>query len=210
MRILTKLLLVATLAAPAAIAADPVIAGTWRGKMHDLPAVVLSVKDEGGRLSGTVVFHFFQWDDVHDVWKVDTKHSFPLPLIDPKFEGKTFTFEVSHREAHPPQTLNDPPASFQMWLTGENEARLKNLTEDQGEGLKMTRDSRERRAQRGFAPPGLFQLEISAGATSCTGLSASQVATSQKNRSMLHCSVLLQIASHTPRVCASLHPPAPI
>src|ERR1039458_1939605 len=127
---------------PAATAADPPFAGTWRGNMYDLPAVVLTVKVEGGKVSGTILFYLLHRNTEHDPWEVDMNHPNPLPLIEPKFDGKTLSFQVSHREAHPPRTLNDPPVAFRMQLTGEGEARLKNLVEDQGEGLKMTRDRR--------------------------------------------------------------------
>lgn len=136
--ILIQWLLATTLlAAPAA--KSPVV-GTWRGKIHDLPAVVLIVKDDGGKLSGTILFYFQHRNTDHDPWQVDTTHSQPLPLIDPKFDGKTIFFQVSHKEAHPPRTLNDPPSSFQMRLTGKGEGELQNLTEGQGLACKMVLD----------------------------------------------------------------------
>jgi len=141
MRGLVGLLFAATLAVPAATADSP-IAGTWRGRIHDLPAVILTVKDDGGKLSGTILFYFLHRNTEHDRWQVDTKHSIPLPLIDPKFDGKTISFQVSHKEAHPPRTFNDPPSSFQMRLTGTGEAELRNLSENQGPSLKMVRDGR--------------------------------------------------------------------
>jgi hypothetical protein len=135
------LLLAATLAVPAATADSP-IAGTWRGRMYDLPAVVLTVRDDGGKLSGSILFYFLHRNTEHDPWQVDTEHSIPLPLIDPKFDGKTLSFQVSHKEAHPPRTLNDPPSSFQMRLTGRGEAEFLNLSEKQVHGLKMVRDDK--------------------------------------------------------------------
>jgi hypothetical protein len=129
------------MAVPVATADSP-IAGTWRGKMYDLPAIVLTVKDDGGKLSGAILFYFLHRNTEHDPWQVDTKHSIPLPLIDPKFDGKTISFQVSHKEAHPPRTLNDPPSSFQMRLTGAGEGELRNLSEKQGPSLKMVRDGK--------------------------------------------------------------------
>ena len=108
--------------------------------MYDLPAVVLTVRDDGGKLSGTILFYFLHRSTGHDPWQVDTKHSIPLPLINPTFDGKTISFQVSHKEAHPPRTLNDPPSAFLMRLTGKGEAELLNLTENEGPGLKMVRD----------------------------------------------------------------------
>jgi hypothetical protein len=41
----------------------------------------------------------------------------PEPLIDPSFDGKTLTFKVCHRHAHP-GTEHDPPVSFHFELEG--------------------------------------------------------------------------------------------
>ena len=139
---LTKVLLVTALTGQATAAADSPIAGTWRGKMHNLPAVVLTVKNDQGKLSGTILFYFLHRKTEQDPWEVDTTHSKPLPLLDPKFDGKTLSFQVSHKEAHPPRTLNDPPVSFEMRLTGKGEAELQNLNEQWGTGLKMVRDAK--------------------------------------------------------------------
>jgi hypothetical protein len=127
---------------PPAIAADSVIAGTWRGKAHDLPAVVVTLRDDGGKVSGTILFYFLHRNTEHDPWQVDTTHSIPLPLLDPKFDGKTITFQVSHKAAHPPRTLHDPPVSFQMRLTKKDEAELVNLSENRGPVLNLVRDTR--------------------------------------------------------------------
>jgi hypothetical protein len=129
------------MATPAAAQDSPIV-GTWRGKMYDLPAVVLTVKDEGGKVSGTLLFYSLCRNTDHDPWQVDAKHSMALPLIDPKFDGKTLLFQVSHKEAHPPRTLNDPPSFFQMRLTGRGTAELLNLTEMQRPALKIPHDSR--------------------------------------------------------------------
>ena len=142
LRVLSRLLLVMMLIGTSTFAADSPVAGTWRGRMYDLPAVVLTVRDDGRKLSGTILFHFLHRNTEHDPWQVDTKHSIPLPLIDPKFDGKTISFQVSHKGAHPPRTLNDPPSSFLMRLTGKGEAELLNLSENGGPGLKMVRDGK--------------------------------------------------------------------
>ncbi|MGO8813649.1 MAG: hypothetical protein ACLQVG_03155 [Terriglobia bacterium] len=137
-----KLLLVAILTGSAALSAGSPIAGTWRGKIHDLPGIVLTVSDDRGKLSGNILFYFLHRNTEHDPWEVDTTHSMTLPLLNPKFDGKTLSFQVSHKEAHPPRTLNDPPSSFQLRLIGEGEAEFLNLTERPSPALKMVRDSR--------------------------------------------------------------------
>jgi len=44
-------------------------------------------------------------------------------------DGKTLTFQVSHRRAHPPESLNDGPVSFQLKLTGPDKGELVNEDE---------------------------------------------------------------------------------
>lgn len=138
MKILKQTLLLTISIVGIAVARESSIAGTWQGKLHDLPAITLSVTDEGGNLSGTILFYLLRYDG--QAWTVDKEGSVPLPLIDPKLDGKLFSFKVSHREAHPPETLNDPPVVFEMRLTGTNQAELKNMSEDQDDSVKMLRE----------------------------------------------------------------------
>ena len=140
MNSLAKLLVAATLLAPSALAAESPVAGTWRGKFYDLPAVVLTVRNDGGKLSGTILFYLLHRNTEHDPWQVDLTHSKALPLLDPKFDGKTLFFQVSHKEAHPPRTLNDQPSSFQLRLGAKGEAELWNMTEERSPAVKMVRD----------------------------------------------------------------------
>jgi len=137
-----RVTLLAVVIALPAMAADSAITGTWRGKQYNLPVVDLTVIDEGGKLSGKIVFYFLHRNTEHDAWEVDMTHSMALPVLDPKFNGKTLKFQVSHKNAHPPRTLNDPPSSFEMQLTGKNAGELRNLTEKQSPPIGMVRDRR--------------------------------------------------------------------
>jgi hypothetical protein len=122
-----------------ALAAPPTdnssILGVWRGKMDSLPAITLTVEDEGGKLSGAVLFYLIRRNPGG---APSASPGVPEPLIKPIFDGSTLTFEVSHRRAHPPRTLNDPPVKFRLQLTGPNKVNL--LTGEGGEGLEMLRD----------------------------------------------------------------------
>jgi hypothetical protein len=111
------------------------ILGVWRGKMNSLPAVTLTVEDEGGELSGAVLFYLIRRTPGGTP---TASPGVPEPLIKPTFDGSTLAFEVSHRRAHPPRTLNDPPVKFRLQLTGPDKAKL--LTGEGGEGLEMVRD----------------------------------------------------------------------
>jgi len=108
--------------------ADPApVIGVWRCDMHSLPAVTLTVTNEGGSLNGAVLFY------LHKMEKGQPETAtpgVPEPLIHPSFDGKTFTFQVSHRRAHPPQSLNDGPVTLALKLSGSGKAELVNTSEN--------------------------------------------------------------------------------
>ena len=102
------------------------IEGVWRCEMNGLPAVTLTVTNEGGSLTGAVLFYLHR----RDPGKAETATAgVPEPLFDPKFDGKTLTFQVSHRRAHPPGSLNDGPVSFALRLDGADKAEFVNENE---------------------------------------------------------------------------------
>lgn len=88
------------------------ILGVWRAQMNGLPAFILVVTDESGSLTGAIQFYLQKRDDVNHPYSATP--GLPEPIFNPKFDGKTLSFQVSHRHAHPPGTLNDPPITF--WL----------------------------------------------------------------------------------------------
>ena len=139
MRAATQILLATSLACVAAAAADSPIVGTWHGKLFGQPAVTLTLRDAGGNLSGSIVFYLLRNDG--SGFKADANSARPpTELVNPKFDGKTLTFEVSHRQAHPPSTLNDTePVKFEMELTGKDEAQLKRLNYGHDKPLIMRR-----------------------------------------------------------------------
>ena len=107
------------------------------------PFVTLTIDNETGNLSGAVLFYLHRCNEGQPV--TSTPES-PEPLINPKFDGKTLTFQVSHRRAHPPGSLNDPPVSFHLTLTGIDKAGLINESDlsstketAASTGLPMTR-----------------------------------------------------------------------
>src|ERR1035438_7403680 len=97
------------------------ILGIWRCQMEGLPAVTITVTDEGGSLTGAVLFYLHRRDPGQPVTATP---GVPEPLFHPRFDGNTLTFEVSHRRAHPPRTLNDPPVGFRMKLIAADKAEL--------------------------------------------------------------------------------------
>jgi len=115
--------------------ANAPINGVWRGQMNGLPAVTLLVTDEGGSLVGGVLFYLQKRADEKSPWT--STPSLPEPMLNPKFDGKTLTFQVSHRRAHPPESLSDPPRPFHLRLAGPDKAELVNGKE--GPPLTLTR-----------------------------------------------------------------------
>lgn len=125
--------------APASRSSSPEaasLAGVWRGQMDHSPAIVLTLTNESGTLSGAVLFYFHMRANVNEPYTVTP--GIPEPIFKPKFDGKTIAFEVSHRRAHPPGSLSDPPVRFHLTLTGPDKALLVNEDEGGG-GLPMVR-----------------------------------------------------------------------
>jgi hypothetical protein len=102
------------------------IEGVWRAQMDGLPAVTLYVTYETGSLNGAILFFLLR----KEPGKAGTSTpGIPEPLIDPKFDGVTLSFSVSHRRAHPPASLDTPPMHFTLRLTGPNRGELVNESE---------------------------------------------------------------------------------
>lgn len=117
--------------------AKPLV-GVWRGQMDDLPAVTLTITDEGGGLSGAILFYLHRRTTVNDPYT--STPGIPEPLLNPTFDGKSLAFQVSHRHAHPPRTLHDPPVRFRLTLTGPDKGELVNEDEGSGPGLPIVRE----------------------------------------------------------------------
>jgi hypothetical protein len=116
--------------------APATVTGVWRGQMNGLPGVTLVVTDEGGSLSGAVLFYFQERKTVNDPWTATP--GLPEPMLHVHFDGRALTFQISHRRAHPPGSLSDPPVSIRLTLTGPNQAELVNESE-RGPALALVR-----------------------------------------------------------------------
>jgi hypothetical protein len=112
--------------APANLDVKPIV-GIWRSEMEGLPAITLTVTDEGGSLTGAVLFYLHRREQGQPVTATP---GVPEPLFNPKFDGKTLTFQVSHRRAHPPGSLEDAPVTFRVMLDGDDHAALVNASEN--------------------------------------------------------------------------------
>ncbi len=120
-----RMLLVPILMAMSAATAASPIAGTWTAQLHNQPAIRLTVTDQGGKLSGNIIFYFLVLEN--GSWKV--KGAYPAELINPRLEGKTFVFEVPHAKKHGSTDPADQEIkTFRMQLIGKNEAVFKNAS----------------------------------------------------------------------------------
>jgi len=98
----------------------------WKAEAQGLPFATMTVTDEDGGLRGAVLFYLQRRDEAG---QVTASAGTPEPLLHPRFDGRTLSFEVSHRRAHPPRSLEDPPLHFRLTLTGANQGRLINENE---------------------------------------------------------------------------------
>lgn len=110
------------------------IVGVWTSKMDSLPTITLTVEEENGQLIGAVLFYLIRRNPSGPP---SASPGVPEPLIDPTFDGKTLTFKVSHRHAHP-GTEHDPPVTFRFELTSANKLKALNA---EGPPMEMARDT---------------------------------------------------------------------
>ncbi len=112
------------------------INGVWRAQMGGLPAVVMTISDEGGDLAGAILFYLIRRDEGQPPRATP---GIPEPLFNLKFDGKALDFLVSHRRSHGERTANDPAVHFRLRITGPGEGLL--TTEGkESEGVRISRD----------------------------------------------------------------------
>jgi len=112
------------------------VTGVWRAQMDGVPALVMTISDEGGSLTGAALFYLIRHNDGQPP---RSSAGIPEPMFNLKFDGKTLDFRVSHRRAHPPSTFEDPPVSFRLQVTGPNEGVLVREGEE-SPPLRVVRD----------------------------------------------------------------------
>jgi hypothetical protein len=95
------------------------------------------VSDEGSGLSGAVLFYMLHRNTVNEPFTASP--GIPEPMLNPTFDGKTLRLLVSHRRAHPPGSLSDPPSRFHLTLIGPDKAEFVIDSEKQSPALVMVR-----------------------------------------------------------------------
>jgi len=125
----------------AVVHANSPFAGTWEGKLNNHPWIDLKIDDAAGKLSGTIVFYVQERSDGSSPPRVTAED--PVPLLVPRVEGKTLTFEVEYHEC---RVCVEPGINikFRVDLAGPDELRLwklddREMDKNPGPGLKLIR-----------------------------------------------------------------------
>jgi len=112
------------------------VAGVWHAQADGVPALDMTISDEGGELTGAIVFYLIRHNDGQPP---RSSPGGPTPMFNMKFDGRALDFRVSHRRAHFPRTANDPPVSFRLKITGPDEGVLVREG-DESTTLRMVRE----------------------------------------------------------------------
>jgi hypothetical protein len=108
------------------------LVGVWHGEYRGLPWVTVTLTQDGGALSGAILFYLHR--KMPGTVETATAGT-PEPLLDPEFDGKTLTFQVSARHADPPRTLDDPPIVMTLEIIDQDHVRLMNREDPHLTGL---------------------------------------------------------------------------
>ena len=122
---------------PAQRADTSSVIGSWSCNIYGVKAVTLKIREEQSELKGDVLFYLIRHNDGKPARSLPGTAE---PLIEPRFDGKVLRFKVSHRNAHPPQTLNDPPVIFVFELLKPNSARLTREGGEPDSSCELTRE----------------------------------------------------------------------
>jgi hypothetical protein len=111
---------------------DSPVAGIWKAKLHRQPCVRLTVHNDEGRLSGTIIFYLLVREN--GSWQV--KGHDEVELIDPHLENNVLTFDVRRAAKPGDETTSQQRMTFHIELTGKNQGIWKNAIE--GQDLLLT------------------------------------------------------------------------
>jgi hypothetical protein len=100
------------------------VTGVWRGQFDGLPGVDLVITDDDNQLRGAILFYLHLRPDVNSPYS--SKPGLPEPVFNLHLDSDTLTFQVSHRRAHAPGSLQDSPRQFRLKFTGPDQAELVN------------------------------------------------------------------------------------
>jgi hypothetical protein len=127
-----RALLTIVLAAGSLWAGSP-LTGRWMGEIEGMPAVRLTVQEEHGKVSGSVVFYLI----VKDEKGTHADGDYTADLLNVTAKGRAMAYEVKHHVTHDSAEYG-PNVKFVFELTGENEGILRKTGDDLS--LRMIRE----------------------------------------------------------------------
>ena len=98
--------------------------GVWRGQFDNLPGIDLVIAEEDHQTRGAILFYLHM--RINKNLPYTSKPGLPEPIFNLRLNADKLTFQVSHRRAHPPRTLNDTPMTFSLKLIAPDQAQLVN------------------------------------------------------------------------------------
>lgn len=101
--------------------------GVWRGEFDGLPGVDMVISEEGDRMAGGILFYLHTRQDIASPYT--STPGLPEPMLRLRLDDQALHFQVSHRRAHPPGTLQDAPKKFRLKLIAPDRAELVNESE---------------------------------------------------------------------------------
>ena len=127
-----RALLTIVLAAGSLWAGSP-LTGRWVGEIEGLPGVRLTVQEDQGKISGSVIFYLI----VKDEKGTHVDGDYTADLLNVTVKGRQMTFEVRHHVSHGSSEYG-PNVKFVFELTGDNEGVLRKTGDDLS--VRMTRE----------------------------------------------------------------------
>jgi hypothetical protein len=104
--------------------------------MNGLPGVSLIIADAGGGQIGGVVTFFFQPRGDDGKWRVAGRSV--APLLNVRAERNALAFAVQHHKTQGSPEFG-PNVKFRIDLAKNNQALLYNVSEEQSEPIRLTR-----------------------------------------------------------------------
>jgi len=107
-------------------------AGRWQGKVDGLPGVKLTVQEDQGKLSGSIVFYLI----VKDEKGTHVDSDYTADLLNVTAQGRRMTFEVRHHVKHGSPEYG-PNVKFSFEATAD-EGTMRKI--DDGLSVRMIRE----------------------------------------------------------------------
>ena len=127
-----RALLTIVLAAGSLWAGSP-LTGRWMGEIDGLPGVRLTVQEDQGKISGSVIFYLI----VKDEKGTHVDGDYTADLLNVTVKGRQMTFEVRHHVSHGSPEYG-PNVKFTFGATEEREGTMRKM--DDGQTVRMTRE----------------------------------------------------------------------